>query len=159
MQEYIRIQNARLNNLKNVTVDIPRNKQVVVTGLSGSGKSTLIFDTLHKESQRQFMGAYGIVTYGLQKPAVDSILGLSPSIAIGQQLVNHNPLPLVNLALSSARSCSMAHTVRSFASAFPISSRQPRSLMEISRASSPISCAVMLSALMILTIGPRLKSC
>lgn len=97
-QEAIIIKNARLNNLKNISVNIPRNQLVVITGLSGSGKSTLIFDTLHKESQRQFMGAQGIVTDGLQKPAVDAIEGLSPSIAIDQHLSNHNPRSTVGTA-------------------------------------------------------------
>jgi excinuclease ABC subunit A len=90
MHDQITIKNARLHNLKNVSLDIPKNKLVVFTGLSGSGKSTLVFDTLHKEGQRQFMESLGMVTY-VAKPAVDSIVGLSPSISVDQHLTNHSP--------------------------------------------------------------------
>jgi excinuclease ABC subunit A len=90
MHDQIRIKNARLHNLKNVSLDIPKNKLVVFTGLSGSGKSTLVFDTLHKEGQRQYMESLGLVTY-VDKPAVDSIVGLSPSISIDQHLTNRSP--------------------------------------------------------------------
>ena len=80
MSDAIRIQGAHTHNLKHITVTIPRNKLVVMTGVSGSGKSTLLFDILHKESQRQFMGAHGIVTDQLQKAHVEKIIGLSPSV-------------------------------------------------------------------------------
>jgi excinuclease ABC subunit A len=90
MPDQITIKNARLHNLKNVSLDIPKNKLVVFTGLSGSGKSTLVFDTLHKEGQRQYMESLGLVTY-VAKPAVDSIVGLSPSISVDQHLTNHSP--------------------------------------------------------------------
>src|SRR3990172_1415565 len=90
MHDQITIKNARLHNLKNVSLDIPKNKLVVFTGLSGSGKSTLFFDTLHKEGQRQYMESLGLVTY-VDKPAVDSIVGLSPSISVDQHLTNHSP--------------------------------------------------------------------
>ena len=91
MHDQITIKNARLHNLKNVSLDIPKNKLVVFTGLSGSGKSTLVFDTLHKEGQRQYMESLGLVTDQLVKPAVDSIVGLSPSISVDQHLTNHSP--------------------------------------------------------------------
>ena len=91
MNPTIAIRNARLHNLKNVNLEIPKNKFVVLTGLSGSGKSTLAFDLLHKEGQRQYMESLGMVTFGLSKPPVDSIVGLSPSISVDQRLTNHNP--------------------------------------------------------------------
>src|SRR5512143_3711738 len=87
----ITIRGARLHNLKNVTLSIPKNKLVVFTGLSGSGKSTLALDTLHREGQRQFLESLGLVTWALSKPQVDAIEGLSPSISIDQHLTNHSP--------------------------------------------------------------------
>ncbi len=69
----------------------PKNKLVVITGLSGSGKSTLAFDLLHKEGQRQYLESLGMVTWGVSKPPVDSITGLSPSISVDQHLTNHSP--------------------------------------------------------------------
>lgn len=80
--EYIEIKGARENNLKNISLRIPKNKLVVFTGVSGSGKSTLALDTLQKECQRQYMESMGMVTDFLSKPKVDSITGLSPSISI-----------------------------------------------------------------------------
>jgi excinuclease ABC subunit A len=91
MNPTISIRNARLHNLKNVTLDIPKNQFVVLTGLSGSGKSTLAFDILYKESLRQLFESLGLVTGGLSKPPVDSIVGLSPSISVDQHLTNHSP--------------------------------------------------------------------
>ena len=91
MQGEITIRGARLHNLKNVTLTIPKNKLVVFTGLSGSGKSTLAFDTLHKEGQRQFLESLGLVTFGLSKPQVDAIEGLMPSISVDQHLANRSP--------------------------------------------------------------------
>ncbi len=91
MNSNIIIRNARLHNLKNVTLEIPKNQLVVMTGLSGSGKSTLAFDIVHKESLRQLFESLGIVTDGLAKPPVDSIVGLSPSISVDQHLTNHSP--------------------------------------------------------------------
>src|SRR5512143_1171489 len=90
MFDTITIKNARLHNLKNVTLSIPKNQLVVFTGLSGSGKSTLAIDTLHKESLRQLFEALGMVDYA-GKPEVDRIEGLSPSIAIDQQAANRSP--------------------------------------------------------------------
>ncbi len=90
-QNTLTIRNARLHNLKNVTLAIPKNQLVVLTGLSGSGKSTLAFDILHKEGQRQYIESLGMLTYGLSKPPVDAITGLSPSISIDQNSTNHSP--------------------------------------------------------------------
>lgn len=80
-----------MHNLKNVTVQIPKNKFVVITGLSGSGKSTLAFETLHKEGQRQYLESMGMVTDYLSKPKMDGITGLSPSISVDQHLTNRSP--------------------------------------------------------------------
>jgi excinuclease ABC subunit A len=98
MTNHITIKGARLHNLKNITLSIPKNKLVVFTGLSGSGKSTLAFDTLHKEGQRQYMESLGLVTYDLSKPQVDAIEGLSPSISVDQHLTNRSPRSTVGTA-------------------------------------------------------------
>jgi excinuclease ABC subunit A len=87
----ITIHGARLHNLKNITLSIPKNQLVVLTGLSGSGKSTLGFDILYKEGQRQYLESLGLVTFGLAKPPLDSISGLSPSISVSQHLANRSP--------------------------------------------------------------------
>ena len=91
MPEHIVIRGARLHNLKNVSLTIPKNRLVVLTGLSGSGKSTLGFDILHKEGQRQYLESLGMVSMGVSKAPVDAITGLSPSISIDQHLTNHSP--------------------------------------------------------------------
>jgi excinuclease ABC subunit A len=98
MPDQIIIRGARLHNLKNVTLSIPKNQLVVLTGLSGSGKSTLGFDILLKEGQRQYMESLGLVAFGLAKPPVDSITGLSPSISVDQHLTNHSPRSTVGTA-------------------------------------------------------------
>jgi excinuclease ABC subunit A len=98
MSAQITIRGARLHNLKNVTLSIPKNQLVVFTGISGSGKSTLVFDILHKEGQRQYLESLGMVSYGLTKPPVDSITGLSPSISVDQHLTNHSPRSTVGTA-------------------------------------------------------------
>jgi len=91
------IRGARLHNLKNVTLTLPKNKLIVFSGLSGSGKSTMAFDSLHQEGQRQFMESLGMVAH-VSKPAVDSISGLSPSISVDQRLTNHSPRSTVGTA-------------------------------------------------------------
>ena len=94
-QSHIRIRGARTHNLKNVNLDIPRDKFVVITGLSGSGKSSLAFDTLYAEGQRRYvesLSAYARQFLSqMEKPEVDSIEGLSPAIAIEQKSTSHNP--------------------------------------------------------------------
>ncbi len=91
----IKIRGARTHNLKNIDLDIPRDKLVVITGLSGSGKSSLAFDTLYAEGQRRYvesLSAYARQFLSqMEKPDVDSIEGLSPAIAIEQKSTNHNP--------------------------------------------------------------------
>jgi excinuclease ABC subunit A len=95
MSDYISIRGARVHNLKNINVQIPKNKLVVITGLSGSGKSSLAFDTIYAEGQRRYMeslSSYARQFLELQdKPDVDEILGLSPTIAIDQKSSSHNP--------------------------------------------------------------------
>ncbi len=95
METKITIRGAREHNLKNISLEIPRNKLIVITGLSGSGKSSLAFDTLYAEGQRRYLES--LSSYArqflerLKKPDVDFISGLSPSIAIEQKTVPHNP--------------------------------------------------------------------
>lgn len=93
--EYIEILGARVHNLKNIDISIPRNKLVVITGLSGSGKSSLAFDTIHAEGQRRYIETFSAYARqflgGLERPDVDKINGLSPVIAIEQKTTNKNP--------------------------------------------------------------------
>lgn len=95
MRDSIIIKGAKTHNLKNVTVEIPRNKMVVFTGLSGSGKSSLAFDTLYAEGQRRYvesLSSYARQFLGqMEKPEVESIEGLSPAISIDQKTTNNNP--------------------------------------------------------------------
>ena len=93
--EYIKIRGAKEHNLKDVSLDIPRDKLVVLTGLSGSGKSSLAFDTIYAEGQRRYMeslSSYARMFLGqVEKPDVESIEGLSPAISIDQKSTNRNP--------------------------------------------------------------------
>ncbi len=94
-QNSISIRGARVHNLKNISIDLPKNALIVMTGLSGSGKSSLAFDTIHAEGQRRYMeslSSYARQFLELQdKPDVDEILGLSPTVAIDQKSSSHNP--------------------------------------------------------------------
>ncbi len=94
-QQFIKIRGANEHNLKNIDLDIPRDKMVVLTGLSGSGKSSLAFDTIYAEGQRRYMeslSSYARQFLGqMEKPNVESIEGLSPAISIDQKLTNRNP--------------------------------------------------------------------
>ena len=93
--DYLKIKGARTHNLKNISIDIPKNKLIVITGLSGSGKSSLAFDTLYAEGQRRYVES--LSAYARQfldrmnKPDVDTIEGLSPAISIEQKSTSHNP--------------------------------------------------------------------
>ncbi len=95
MDKYIKIQGARVHNLKNISVNIPREKLVVLTGLSGSGKSSLAFDTIYAEGQRRYvesLSSYARMFLGqMEKPDVDNIEGLSPAISIDQKTTSKNP--------------------------------------------------------------------
>src|SRR6266446_3677945 len=93
----ISIRGARTHNLKNIDLDLPRDKLIVITGLSGSGKSSLAFDTLYAEGQRRYVES--LSSYArqflsmMEKPDVDHIEGLSPAISIEQKSTSHNPRP------------------------------------------------------------------
>ncbi|MFZ1626976.1 MAG: excinuclease ABC subunit UvrA, partial [Candidatus Moraniibacteriota bacterium] len=93
--EWIVVKGARTHNLKNITVEMPRNQMVVFTGLSGSGKSSLAFDTIFAEGQRRYvesLSAYARQFLNtMQKPDVDEITGLSPAISIDQKSASRNP--------------------------------------------------------------------
>src|SRR3954471_18089165 len=93
--EFLEVIGARVHNLKNIDVTIPRNQLVVITGLSGSGKSSLAFDTIYAEGQRRYMetfSAYARQFLGsMERPDVDKITGLSPVISIEQKTTNLNP--------------------------------------------------------------------
>lgn len=95
MEQYIKIRGAKENNLKNIDVDIPKNKLVVITGVSGSGKSSLAFDTIYAEGQRRYiesLSSYARQFLGImEKPNVSKITGLSPAISIEQKTTNNNP--------------------------------------------------------------------
>ena len=95
MNEYIQVKGARVNNLKNIDIEIPRDKLIVVTGVSGSGKSSLAFDTLYAEGQRRYvesLSSYARQFLGrMSKPECDYIKGLPPAIAIEQRVISRNP--------------------------------------------------------------------
>ncbi len=94
-EELIEVYGARVHNLKNIDISIPKNKLVVITGVSGSGKSSLAFDTIYNEGQRRYMesfSAYARQFIGdMERPDVDKITGLSPVISIEQKTTNKNP--------------------------------------------------------------------
>src|SRR5438128_1272803 len=94
-QDKLVVRGAREHNLKNISVEIPRDQLVVITGLSGSGKSSVAFDTIYAEGQRRYvesLSAYARQFLGLmEKPDVDLIEGLSPAISIDQKGTSHNP--------------------------------------------------------------------
>ncbi|QJD83025.1 excinuclease ABC subunit UvrA [Cohnella herbarum] len=98
MKDTIVINGARENNLKNISLEIPKIKLVVLTGPSGSGKSTLAMDTLQRECQRQYMDSMGMMADAIGRPKVESIEGLSPSISVGQHATNRNPRSTVGTA-------------------------------------------------------------
>ena len=102
-QDKLIIRGAREHNLKNIDLEIPRDKMVVLTGLSGSGKSSLAFDTIYAEGQRRYvesLSAYARQFLGLmEKPDVDQIEGLSPAISIDQKGASRNPRLAVSKAL------------------------------------------------------------
>lgn len=93
--EKINVWGARVHNLKNINVEIPRNSLTVITGLSGSGKSSLAFDTLYAEGQRRYIETFSAYARnflgGMERPDVDKITGLSPVISIEQKTTNKNP--------------------------------------------------------------------
>ena len=95
LNDKIIIKGARVNNLKNIDLEIPRNKLVIMTGLSGSGKTSLAFDTIYAEGQRRYVESLSAYARqflgGVEKPDVDSIEGLSPSISIDQKTTSNNP--------------------------------------------------------------------
>ncbi len=95
LQKYISIRGAREHNLKNIDLDLPRDKLIVITGLSGSGKSSLAFDTIYAEGQRRYVESLSAYARQflevMQKPDVDRIDGLSPAISIEQKTTSRNP--------------------------------------------------------------------
>ena len=95
MKDAITIKGARVNNLKNIDLTLPRNKMIVMTGLSGSGKTSLAFDTIYAEGQRRYVESLSSYARqflgGLEKPDVDEITGLSPAISIDQKTTSNNP--------------------------------------------------------------------
>lgn len=154
-QEYIKVRGAKEHNLKNVNVDVPRNKFVVVTGLSGSGKSSLAFDTIYAEGQRRYVES--LSSYARQflqlnnKPDVESISGLSPAIAIDQKTTSKNPRSTVGtiteiydyLRLLFAR----VGVPYSPATGLPIKSQTVSEMVDIVNALPPSSKIYILSPL------------
>src|SRR3990167_692543 len=102
MTDWIKVRGSRQHNLKNIDLDLPKNKLIVFTGLSGSGKSSLAFDTIYAEGQRRYvesLSAYARQFLGLMaKPDVESIEGLSPAISIEQRSASRNPRSTVGTA-------------------------------------------------------------
>jgi excinuclease ABC subunit A len=115
--DQISIRGARVHNLKNIDINIPRNKLVVITGLSGSGKSSLAFDTIYAEGQRRYvesLSAYARQFLSLmEKPDVDHIEGLSPAISIEQKATSHNPRSTVGTITEIYDYCLLAPAFQS----------------------------------------------
>ncbi len=112
MEDMLVVKGAREHNLKNIDVELPRNKLVVISGLSGSGKSSLAFDTIFAEGQRRYvesLSAYARQFLGrLDKPDIDYIEGLSPAISIEQKSTHRNPRSTVGILsarVNEARGC------------------------------------------------------
>lgn len=107
--DFIRIRGARTHNLKNIDLDLPRDKLIVITGLSGSGKSSLAFDTIYAEGQRRYvesLSAYARQFLSvMEKPDLDHIEGLSPAISIEQKSTSHNPRPRSARSPRSTTTC------------------------------------------------------
>ena len=103
MEKYIEVKGARVNNLKNLSVKIPRNRFIVIAGVSGSGKSSLAFDTLYAEGQRRYvesLSSYARQFLGrMSKPECDFITGLPPAIAIEQKTIARNPRSTVGTGI------------------------------------------------------------
>ena len=95
MEKFIEVKGARVNNLKDISLRIPRDKLIVITGISGSGKSSLAFDTLYAEGQRRYvesLSSYARQYLGrMSKPECDYIKGLPPAIAVEQKVISRNP--------------------------------------------------------------------
>ena len=95
MEKFIEVKGARVNNLKDISLKIPRDKLIVITGISGSGKSSLAFDTLYAEGQRRYvesLSSYARQYLGrMSKPECDYIKGLPPAIAVEQKVISRNP--------------------------------------------------------------------
>ena len=118
MQDKIIVKGARVNNLKNLDVEIPRDKLVVMTGLSGSGKSSLAFDTIYAEGQRRYvesLSSYARMFLGqMEKPDVDYIEGLSPAISIDQKTTSKNPRSTVGTVTEITIICACCGRVSGF---------------------------------------------
>jgi len=144
-KNFIIIRGAREHNLKNIDVEIPRHKLVVITGLSGSGKSSLAFDTIYAEGQRRYvesLSAYARQFLGLmEKPDVDYIEGLSPAVSIEQRAASKNPrstvatvteiydylrLLFARIGLFYCHQCGRSATLKSFRTPVPPISRPSR---------------------------------
>ncbi len=111
MTDQITIRGARLHNLKNITLSIPKNQLVVLTGLSGSGKSTLGFDILHKEGQRQYLESLGLVSYEMAKPPVDAITVIYAHPQTHEQcsrIVNELQVPVIHTSSNAASAQELA---------------------------------------------------
>src|SRR5215469_11079125 len=128
--QHIRVRGARTHNLKNLNLDLPRERLIVVTGLSGSGKSSLTFDTLYAEGQRRYvesLSAYARQFLStMDKPDVDSIEGLSPAIAIEQKASSHNPRSTVARSPRSTTTCAFCMRAPVRRAARTMASTSPR---------------------------------